>query len=114
MAENMAVKIGLQNNTPASNGCIKLPDGTFIQWKTESFGSAPSNKWTNKTVNFDESFIAPPSVVANIVVLAVPRTELTGPNITEITASSFTARVRNDYSGTFNPEITWIAIGRWK
>ena len=98
----------------SGSGYQKCADGTLIQWGVTAKITMTSHQISNTTIDFPIAFNAAPRVFATAEGAFTPYTEISGPTVNTITTSSFICRFYNNYSSSINPNINWVAIGRWK
>lgn len=89
--------------TNSTNGVIKLPDGTMLQYGSYTV----SNVWSN-TINFEEAFIDIPHMNFSIA------SNVTNISCTTLAITKTSFVLSYNQAGSVTKYVGWIAIGHWK
>lgn len=104
-----------QVTNDSANGYCKMPDGTLIQWGTETYSpQIPAGGVAQATVTFPITFIDGTGM-AILVSLLTSQPAFRTATPASRGRASVNINIQNNYtSAAEGATFLWVAIGRWK
>ena len=111
------IKDGSDNALPISNDSstnyCKMPDGTLIQWGSETFTNLAASSTGDAEADYPIPFESVPRAFVTVANSSLPHQFIACVQ-NYGSKSKIRIRVRNGYSSATTVTVNWLAIGRWK